>query len=213
MMLLKFGIWSDNMEMSMLITMILSILLILGVIYSIFKMFENSKPTTESIVLLAILIATAAMGRLIFISIPSVTLQSFIIIMVGIVFGKREGFIVGSLSALVTAMILGLGPWVIFQMIGWGLMGLSAGIIAEKLDNIAVRVVFGFAWGLLYGWIADLSGIYFMASINLGTIVGMFISSFPFDLLHGACNAVALAILYNWFKKIFLRSKDKYLPQ
>ena len=197
----------------MLITMVLSILLIVGVIYSIFKMFENSKPTTESIVLLAILIATASIGRLILISIPSVNLQSFIVIMVGIVFGKKEGFIVGSLSALVTAIILGIGPWVVFQMIGWGLMGLTAGLIAEKLDNIVFRVAFGLAWGLLYGWIADLSGIFYLGSINLGSVLGLFISSFPFDMLHGVSNAVLLAVFYNWFKKIFLRSKTKYLPQ
>lgn len=197
----------------MLITMVLSILLIVGVIYSIFKMFENSKPTTESIMLLAILIATASIGRLILISIPSVNLQSFIVIMVGIVFGKKEGFIVGSLSALVTAMILGIGPWVVFQMIGWGLMGLTAGLIAEKLDNIVFRVAFGLAWGLLYGWIADLSGIFYLGSINLGSVLGLFISSFPFDMLHGVSNAVLLAVFYNWFKKIFLRSKTKYLPQ
>lgn len=197
----------------MLITMVLSILLIVGVIYSIFKMFENSKPTTESIVLLAILIATASIGRLILISIPSVNLQSFIVIMVGIVFGKKEGFIVGSLSVLVTAMILGIGPWVVFQMIGWGLMGLTAGLIAEKLDNIVFRVAFGLAWGLLYGWIADLSGIFYLGSINLGSVLGLFISSFPFDMLHGVSNAVLLAVFYNWFKKIFLRSKTKYLPQ
>ncbi len=197
----------------MLITMVLSILLIVGVIYSIFKMFENSKPTTESIVLLVILIATASIGRLILISIPSVNLQSFIVIMVGIVFGKKEGFIVGSLSALVTAMILGIGPWVVFQMIGWGLMGLTAGLIAEKLDNIVFRVAFGLAWGLLYGWIADLSGIFYLGSINLGSVLGLFISSFPFDMLHGVSNAVLLAVFYNWFKKIFLRSKTKYLPQ
>lgn len=197
----------------MLITMVLSILLIVGVIYSIFKMFENSKPTTESIVLLVILIATASIGRLILISIPSVNLQSFIVIMVGIVFGKKEGFIVGSLSALVTAMILGIGPWVVFQMIGWGLMGLTAGLIAEKLDNIVFRVAFGLAWGLLYGWIADLSGIFYLGSINLGSVLGLFISSFPFDMLHGVSNAVLWAVFYNWFKKIFLRSKTKYLPQ
>lgn len=197
----------------MLITMVLSIPLIVGVIYSIFKMFENSKPTTESIVLLAILIATASIGRLILISIPSVNLQSFIVIMVGIVFGKKEGFIVGSLSALVTAMILGIGPWVVFQIIGWGLMGLTAGLIAEKLDNIVFRVAFGLAWGLLYGWIADLSGIFYLGSINLGSVLGLFISSFSFDMLHGVSNAVLLAVFYNWFKKIFLRSKTKYLPQ
>ena len=110
-------------------------------------------------------------------------------------------------------MILGIGPWVVFQMIGWGLMGLTAGLIAEKLDNIVFRVAFGLAWGLLYGWIADLSGIFYLGSINLGSVLGLFISSFPFDMLHGVSNAVLLAVFYNWFKKIFLRSKTKYLPQ
>lgn len=98
-------------------------------------------------------------------------------------------------------------------MIGWGLMGLTAGLIAEKLDNIVFRVAFGLAWGLLYGWIADLSGIFYLGSINLGSVLGLFISSFSFDMLHGVSNAVLLAVFYNWFKKIFLRSKTKYLPQ
>ena len=35
---------------------------------------------------------------------------------------------------------------------------------------------------------------------------------YTYDLTHGVTNAVLLAILYNWFKKIFLRARDKYLP-
>ena len=44
------------MDVFMITMLIASILLILGFVYMAFKMFENSKPTVESIVLLAILV-------------------------------------------------------------------------------------------------------------------------------------------------------------
>ena len=99
--------------------LIFAFLLVVGIIYFIFKMYEQSKPTVESIVLIAVLTAIATAGRMIFISIPMVNLASFIIIMVGVVFGKEEGFLVGALTALVTSFFAGLGVWTIFQMLGW----------------------------------------------------------------------------------------------
>ncbi len=88
-----------------------------------FKMFENSKPTVESIVLLAILVAIAVLGRLLLLSIPGIQAGSFIIIMVGVVYGREEGFLVGALAALVGDLFVGIGYWAVFQMLGWGLMG------------------------------------------------------------------------------------------
>ena len=49
------------MDVFMITMLIASILLILGFVYMAFKMFENSKPTVESIVLLAILVAIAVL--------------------------------------------------------------------------------------------------------------------------------------------------------
>ena len=174
------------MDVFMITMLITSILLILGFVYMAFKMFENSKPTVESIVLLAILVAIAVLGRLLLLSIPGIQAGSFIIIMVGVVYGREEGFLVGALAALVGDLFVGIGYWAVFQMLGWGLMGATAGILAERFENPWFRVVFGFAWGYLYGWITDISAIFY-------------------------ANAVLLFVFYDWFKKIFLRAKTKYL--
>ena len=141
--------------------LIFAFLLVVGIIYFIFKMYEQSKPTVESIVLIAVLTAIATAGRMIFISIPMVNLASFIIIMVGVVFGKEEGFLVGALTALVTSFFAGLGVWTIFQMLGWGLMGASAGYLSTKFDSIPFRFIFGLLWGFLYGWITDISALFY----------------------------------------------------
>lgn len=201
---------SDNMDAMMMTMLVLSAAIILGFVYVIFKMYEKSNPSVESIVLIAILVAIAVIGRLAFIAIPGVQACSFIVIMVGIVYGREEGFLVGALAALVSDLFTGLGYWSLFQMIGWGLMGYTAGLIAAKLDNSIARAVFGFVWGFFYGWITDLSGIFYIIPTTT-SIIALFAGSAFFDLLHAISNVVLLVIFYKWFKKIFLRAKTKFL--
>ena len=140
------------MDLTMILTFVAAILVLIGFIYSIFHLFEKSKPSVEYIVLLAILIAIAVVGRLIGMSLPSIQLASFIIIVVGIVYGGETGFLVGMFTAVVSDLFMGIGYWTFFQMLAWGLMGYSAGLFSSKLENIGIRVVFGFLWGYLYGW-------------------------------------------------------------
>ncbi|MDO5848189.1 MAG: ECF transporter S component [Methanobrevibacter sp.] len=198
------------MDTIMMTTLILSAAIILGFVYVAFKMYEKSKPSVESIVLIAILVAIATIGRLAFIAVPGVQACSFIVIMVGIVYGRNEGFLVGALAALVSDLFTGLGYWSLFQMIGWGLMGYTAGLITTKLDNTIARAAFGFAWGFLYGWITDISGIFYIVP-TATSVIALFAASAFFDLLHAIANAVLLVIFYKWFKKIFLRAKTKFL--
>ena len=200
------------MDVFMITMLIASILLILGFVYMAFKMFENSKPTVESIVLLAILVAIAVLGRLLLLSIPGIQAGSFIIIMVGVVYGREEGFLVGALAALVGDLFVGIGYWAVFQMLGWGLMGATAGILAERFENPWFRVVFGFAWGYFYGWITDISAIFYTGiRLELGPILALYANGIAYDFAHGMANAVLLFVFYDWFKKIFLRAKTKYL--
>ena len=97
------------MDLTMILTIIGAILVLIGVIYNVFRLFEKSKPKVEYIVLLAILVAIAIVGRLVGMSIPSLQLASFVIIMVGIVYGGETGFLVGILTALVSDLFLGIG--------------------------------------------------------------------------------------------------------
>lgn len=199
------------MDLEMILTIIAGILVLIGVIYTVFRLFEKSKPKVEYIVLLAILVAISVVGRLVGMSIPGLQLASFIIIMVGIVYGGETGFLVGVLTALVSDLFLGLGYWTFFQMIAWGLMGYTSGLFSEKLDNIYFRVVFGFVWAFIYGFITDFAMFPFMSTINLSSLATLYIAAIPLDLVHGIVNAILLAIVYKWFKNIFERNKLKFL--
>ena len=195
------------------ITLIIFLIILLaGIIYAVFKMYENKKPPVESIVLIAVLTAIATVGRIILMSIPAVNMASFIIIMVGIVFGKEEGFLVGALTAFVSGLFMGMGYWVLFQMLAWGLMGASAGILASRFDNVGFRIVFGLLWGFLYGWITDISAIFYSGTaLEITPIIALYLNGVSYDLTHGVTNAVLLVVLYDWFKKMFTRAKVKYL--
>ena len=125
-----------NSQIFTITMVIFLILFIVGLFYAIFKMYEAKKPPVESIVLIAVLTAIATVGRIILMSIPAVNLASFIIIMVGVVFGKEEGFLVGALTAFVSGLFMGMGYWVLFQMLAWGLMGASAGFLASRFDSV-----------------------------------------------------------------------------
>ena len=191
------------------ITMVIFLILLLaGIIYVVFKMYEAKKPPVESIVLIAVLTAIATVGRIILMSIPAVNMASFIIIMVGVVFGKEEGFLVGALTAFVSGLFMGMGYWVLFQMLAWGLMGASAGILASRFDNVGFRIVFGLLWGFLYGWITDISAIFYSGTaLEITPIIALYLNGVSYDLTHGVTNAVLLVVLYDWFKKMFTRAK------
>lgn len=112
------------MDLTMILTIIGAILVLIGVIYNVFSLFEKSKPKVEYIVLLAILVAIAIVGRLVGMSIPGLQLASFVIIMVGIVYGGETGFLVGILTALGSDLFLGLGYWTFFPNDCMGINGI-----------------------------------------------------------------------------------------
>lgn len=191
---------------------IVAFVVMAGLILAFFRIFEKSKPRVEHLVLIAVLVAISILGTLPTAAIPGVQAASFIIIMTGIVFGRETGFITGVLTPLVLGLFLGLGYWTILQMIAWGLMGLTAGAFRFKLEeNRYLRVGFGFAWGFFYGWITNISMLPFLSSVNLTSVLGVYITSVPFDLLHGITNAILLLLFFGLFERIFKRTRDKYI--
>ncbi len=83
-----------------------------------------------------------------------------LIIITGAVFGSVIGFQMGALTLLVSAFITGgIGPWLPFQMLVAGWVGLTAGWIprfsSTRLRLIAIAALGGF-WGFGYGAIMNL---------------------------------------------------------
>ncbi|WP_062351263.1 ECF transporter S component [Bacillus kwashiorkori] len=181
--------------------------------FPLFLRFEKRKVSSRELVILAILAAIAAVSRIPFASIPSVQPTTFVIIMTAIVFGAESGFVVGALAAIVSNLFLGQGPWTPWQMYGWGMIGLVAGLLNNSLilQNKFSRILFGFFAGIIFGWIMNLWVIFSMGTeFNFKSLLVFYTTSFPHDLAHGLSNAFFLAVFGNSWLKTLRRFQRKY---
>lgn len=193
--------------------LLLSVMIIGCVMIPFFVRFEIRHITGREVVILAMLAAIAAIGRVPFASLPSVQPTSFIIIMTGLVFGAESGFIVGAVAAIVSNIFLGQGPWTPWQMFAWGAMGMSAGLLRHIwwMKKQWGLCIFGFVWGYLFGWFMNMWIIVSnLASFSWEYFIGIYITSIYFDLAHGLSNVFFIAVFAVSWKKILERFKRKY---
>lgn len=162
-----------------------------------FLSYENRKPDSREITILAVMCALAVGGRAAFVAIPYVKPLGPIIIITGAVLGSQAGFLCGAISCLLSNFIFGQGPWTVWQMVAFGLMGAVAGLVfykKEKLLKPWFLAFYGFvSTVLICGPILDLSGLLLFP--GYGGVVSTLMAGFPINLVSGASNAVFLLIL------------------
>jgi energy-coupling factor transport system substrate-specific component len=185
-------------------------------IFFIILRFEKRKIEARELVLLAVLAAIAAVGRIPFASIPSVQPTTFVIMISGLVFGAESGFMIGVIAALASNMILGQGPWTPWQMMAWGLVGLTAGLLNQSrlMATLHGKIIFGIVWGFLFGWIMNLWSLLAIAqsgeALNIKYIYTYLASSVLFDFFHSISNVIFLVLFSKSWIKILTRFKRKY---
>lgn len=192
---------------------LLSLLIIASIMIPFFARFEMRQITGREVVILAMLAAIAAIGRVPFASLPSIQPTSFVIIITGLVFGAESGFIVGAVAAIVSNVFLGQGPWTPWQMFAWGAMGMTAGLLRNTwlMKKMWGLSIFGFVWGYLFGWFMNMWIIVSnLESFSWEYFIGIYISSFYFDLAHGLSNVFFIVVFSAGWKKILERFKRKY---
>lgn len=193
--------------------LLLSFVLIGVAMLPLFARFEKRSIEAREIVLLAVLAAIAAVGRVPFAPLPSVQPTSFVIIISAYVFGAEAGFMIGAVAALVSNMFLGQGPWTPWQMFGWGMIGFSAGLLRQTwwMSKRIGRIAFGFVWGFLFGWIMN---IWYLINLpdafSVGLVITAYIQSFYFDLAHALSNVFFLTALGPGWIKVLERFRKKY---
>lgn len=202
-------LWEDHYVLTSFALVTVSILYLL-------VRFEQRKVEARELVLLAVLAAIATVARIPFASIPSVQPTTFVIMISGFVFGAESGFMIGTVAALASNMILGQGPWTPWQMAAWGLVGYTAGLVrhATFVQHLWGRIIFGLFWGFLYGWILNLWGFFAVAqsgnNLSVKTIVTYFAGSALFDSFHAASNVAFLFLFSTSWMKSLKRLKRKY---
>lgn len=186
---------------------------IVGVIAMFFSLFERKEVVTEKIVLIAIMAALACVGRVIFAWAPSVQPASFIIMLAGIAFGKEVGFLTGAITALASNLILGQGPWTIWQMFCWGMMGLLSAVLRNLLAKKAIAFAsYGFIWGFIFGFVMNGWFLFggFAGEVTAKAFVASMITSFPMDLAHAITNLLLCFLFGKRFIQLLSRIAIKY---
>ena len=163
--------------------------------------------------MLAVLAAVASISRIPFAIIPSVQPATFMIIITGMVFGKESGFIVGALTALVSNLFLGQGPWTPWQMFAWGMIGFCSGLFRKTwlMKTMAGRILFGFTTGFLFSWMMNIWVVLtVLQEFQLAQIVLIYGSSFLFDLAHALANVFFLILFSQRMINTLKRFQQKY---
>ena len=114
-----------------LITLIFFALTILAFLFE----FETAATGAKQIILVSMLGTMSALSRLPFAALMNFQPCTFFIICSGYVFGPVAGFMVATLTTLISNLFVGHGPWTVYQIFTWGLVGVSA----SYLRRIPVR--------------------------------------------------------------------------
>ena len=119
--------------------------------------FAAGDISTKQLAVLGVLIALNAVIRTLGAGTAGIETAFFLIIIGAYVLGSGFGFILGSASLLVSALLVGgIGPWLPFQMMAAGLVGIGAGVLpkfkrpwAAVTTMILYAVIAAFAYGAL----------------------------------------------------------------
>jgi len=141
---------------------------------------EISRGALDSkiVALLGVLAALIAALRLVGAGAVGVEPMWFLLIIASYIFGSKFGFSLGVISMAVSAILSGgIGPWLSFQMLAAGWIGLFAGLFSKKISKrfeIIALIAIGVISSLLFGALMDLQLWPWIASTNtqLGFIAG-----------------------------------------
>lgn len=194
------------MNWGLMVTMLVTL-----AILAFFFEFEATVVSSKEIALVAMLGTISAVLRVPFAVIPSIQPCTYLIICSGYVFGPVAGFMVGATTTLVSNFFLGQGPWTLYQMIAWGLVGVTSAYLNRFNVGRILLICFGIFWGYLYGWITNLwFWTAFVYPLTLNTFIVTQINTVWFDTFHAIGNALFLGILGTRTISILQRFKARF---
>ncbi len=218
-------------------------LLVLLALTVLLAELESEAMTTREVALLGVLVAFNAALRLAetvtaFLNLGGFSPVFVLIILGGYVYGSRFGFLLGALSLLVGGMLTGgVGPWLPFQMVAAGWVGLTSGWVPALLRfrpardrlvrrrEVMVLAAFGGAWGYVYGFLMNLyfwpfvsgEGMYWRPGMGWQETLGRYLlfyvaTSLAWDTARAVGNVLLIALLGEALLKALRRFHLRFSP-
>lgn len=195
---------------------IVSALIILYSILPFFIVFEKRRPIARELVLIAVMTALGVAGRATFYMLPQFKPVAATVIIAGCAFGCEAGFITGALTAFVSNMFFGQGPWTPWQMFALGLIGFFAGLFfrgeIKSKPRLFLLIIYGaLSVMLIYGPIMDTSYVFTAGQkVELASFLAAYASGFVFNLILAAATVLFLLLLAKPLLNKLARIKKKH---
>ena len=191
-----------------------STLIIIELLIPFFLTFEGRRPQARELVVIAVMCALAVAAR-VAIPIPNFKAIYAIIMIAGIAFGPESGFLVGAVAAFSSNFFLSQGPYTPWQMMGYGAGGMLAGFLFQKgrlpRKPLLMGIVGFLGVLLLVGPLLDTCTVFLAPiSMNLKSILAIYISGFTVNISQGISTFVVLFLLGNPLLEKLDRIKVKY---
>lgn len=141
----------------------------------------------------------------------------FLILTAGYVYGPSYGFLAGSVALLASAIATGgIGPWLPYEMVGCGFVGLVAGLAGLRRQgrvtwrDVAILATVGVVTGFAYGALLDVwdwttfyrgaPGFGWQPGLSVTAALGRFgrfyvATSLLYDSFRAVGNAIAVVVL------------------
>ena len=177
----------------------ISLLILLETMLPFFLVFEGRKPKARELVVLAALCSIGVAGRAFFFMLPQFKPVLAVTILSGVAFGGEAGFLVGSMTMLVSNVLFGQTPLTPWQMFAMGIAGFLAGILFQRgwlRRTRGALCIFGALCALvLYGGIMNFaSAVTVNQELTPGLVLSYYLTGIPFDCIHAAATWIFL-----WF--------------
>jgi len=180
---------------------IVSILIIIFSMAPFFLVFEKRRPRARELTLIAVMVALGVAGRAAFYMLPQFKPIAAIVIITGVSLGSEAGFITGALTAFVSNMFFGQGPWTPWQMFALGLIGFLSGILFNDQIKTKWRLFLLCAFGAfatvgIYGQIMDTQFVFASAQkVTWDMFLAAYASGLPMNLIFAAATVFFLLVL------------------
>ena len=191
---------------------IVSLIIVLLTCVPFLISFERGRHPARRVVLLAVMVSLSVAGRFIFAPVPFFKPVTAMVVISAICFGSEFGFMTGALSAIVSNMYFGQGPWTPFQMFAWGLIGFFAGILSNPIKrNRLFLILYSAVSGVVYSLIMDIwTTLWADGAFNPDRFFASVVTSLPVMAVYVVSNVLFIIVLFPLFNKRIERLKDKY---
>lgn len=173
--------------------------------------FEKKKITVHRLMMIAVMTGAAVAGRFVFAAVPGFKPVTAVVVLCGMYFGADAGFMCGALTALVSNIYFGQGPWTPLQMLVWGLLGALAALLSPILKkNRFFLALYGVVAGVLFSLLMDVyTVIWTLDGWSFYVYLAAIASALPYTVIYAVSNVIFLIGLSVPFAKKLERTERR----